>query len=64
MQLLDVDNAESFETAEAPRDWSDLGRLVRRAAMAAVTLHFAELAAEAHHASHDDSDDPTEAVIR
>ncbi len=64
MQLVDVGQVESFETTEAPRDWSDLGRLVRRAAMAAVTLHFAELAADDHSVPHDDSQDQREAVIR
>ncbi len=64
MQLVDVGNVESFETPQAPRDWSDLGQLVRRAAMAAVTLHFTELAAEGNSVSHDDSNDQTEAVIR
>jgi len=64
MQLVDVDNAESFATTDTPRDWSDLGRLVRRAALAAVTLHFAELAAEQHSVARVDGDDHKEAVIR
>lgn len=64
MQLVDVGQVESFETTDVPHDWSDLGRLVRRAAMAAVTLHFAELAADEHSVSHDDSNHQTEADIR
>ena len=64
MQLVDAGNVESFETPDASCDWSDLGRLVRRAAIAAVTLHFAELAADDNRVSHDDGDDPTMAEIR
>lgn len=64
MQLVDFGQVESSETAEASSDWSDLGRLVRRAAMAAVTLHFAELATDDHAVSHDDSHDQAETVIR
>ena len=62
MQLVDVGNVESDQTPRASLDWSDLGRLVRCAAISAVAMHFAELAAADDSVSHDGSQ--VEPVIR
>ena len=64
MQLVDGGNSEPSETTEARCDWNDLGRLVRRAAMSAVTIHFAELAADDKCVSRDAGNDQQKAVIR
>lgn len=44
MPLTETGSIESFQMPAGSPDWSDLGRLVRRAAVEAVATHFAELA--------------------
>jgi len=63
MQWVSTGKIESAENPQVARDWSDLGRLIRQAAMDAVTLHFADLASSDPGVSHGASGGHTEAVI-